>query len=230
MSVDYPHRHSEGLIHRSLSEGGSRGILSIPKKLRSLQSLRSVGMTLLIILLTTPASAEDKKLDDILAENNPPPAGYYSPEFCDFEITFPEKPYTSKRCPSGTGQECYNIHGFMMVYDLTTTVDVTANCAPSTPENYNRYNEAVVKAALNGMVSRANIKNFTISTQNVEETRQGSLLGTGTHGKQDTIYNAQLWVGQNSILTVEAKLIGADHDKADKVFSYILKSMRLRDK
>lgn len=132
------------------------------------------------LFITSPAPADDKDLEEILDENTPLPAGYYSPEFCDFEITFPEKPVTSRRCPEGTGK-CYQISGFTYVYDMQTTVDVTAQCTRSTPKNFTQYNDAVIKAVLNGMVKRANIEQFDINVREVEENkiRQGSLLGTG---------------------------------------------------
>jgi hypothetical protein len=188
-----------------------------------------VVILLAMTLLISPAHAKDKKLDEILEENAPSAAGYYAPDFCDFEITFPEKPHTARRCPQGTNK-CYEIQGYTFVYDLQTTIDVTANCAPSTPANYTRYNEDVIKSVLTGMVKRADIQSFEINTRELETARQGSLLGTGTYGKQERIYNAQIWVGQNSVLTIEAKLVGQSHEKADETFADILASIGVKAK
>lgn len=188
------------------------------------------------LFLAYPTFAEDKKESENTEQEQEqeqtaeqPAEGLYSPDFCDFEITFPEKPQTVRRCPNGS-TTCYTLNGYTYVYDLTTTVDVTAICAPSTPESYKRYNESVIAAALKGMVTRDNIQNAQIDTKDDGDTRQGSVIGTILYGKQDTIYNAQLWVGKNSVLTVEAKLIGASHDKADKTFSDILASIKVKDK
>jgi hypothetical protein len=173
--------------------------------------------------------AQDKKLDEILAESTAKPAGTYAPDFCDFEITFPEKPVLSRRCPqSGTG--CYQLHGYRYVYDMESSIDITAHCAPSSPDNFNRYNSAVVEATLKGMRNNADIDDAEINVVEMEDeqVRQGSLLGTGTYGRQNHIYNAQIWVGQNSILTVEAKLIGPTNEKADQAFSDILKSIQVK--
>ncbi len=153
----------------------------------------------------------------------------YAPEYCDFEITFPDDPYTSKRCPQNISK-CYNITSYTMVYDLTTTVDVSVTCIPSTPENYKRYSERVIKTALNGMVERVGITDYSINTQEREDVHHGALIGTGKYGRQNKIYNAQLWIGQNSIFTVEAKLIGRSHHEADLVFSEILKSIQKKQK
>lgn len=210
-------------------------------------ALRLSGMTIMVLLtlcLSLPAYAEDKKeaaetetaeevktteeakeTEEPEEEEEEDPTTRYAPDICDFEITFPDEPYTSKRCPQGVGK-CYELTGYTMVYDLSTTVDVSVTCVPSTPANYQRYNERVIKAALNGMVGRAGITDFSINTQETENTRQGSLIGTGNYGKQKRIYNAQLWIGQNSVFTMEAKLIGRKHHEADTVFSEILKSIK----
>jgi hypothetical protein len=180
-------------------------------------------------LLIPPAFAKDKKLDEILEENAPTAEGYYSPDFCDFEITFPEKSQTSRRCPKNS-RKCYELQSYTFVYNLKTTIDVTANCTPSTAENYKRYNEKVIRAALKGMVTRANIQSYDINTQEVDNTRQGSLLGTGKYGKQERIYNAQIWVGENSVMTIEAKLIGKNHVQADEAFGDILSSIQVKTK
>lgn len=183
----------------------------------------------MLVMLTLPSHAEEKQLDDILKENNPPPAGLYAPENCDFQITFPESPYKSKRCPQGLGK-CYDLTGYTMVYNLATTLEVNVTCVPSTPANYARYNDRVIRAALKGMVTRANIKDHEINVQESEETRQGSLLGTSKTGRHENIYNAQLWVGQNSIMTVEAKLSGDKNIEADSTFGDIIATIQVKEK
>ena len=199
-------------------------------------SLMLLAMTILCFspaaLAETKEEAEELQaiLDDAAEKikEQQSPITRYAPEHCDFEITFPEEPYTSKRCPEGVGK-CYGLTGYTMVYDLSTTVDVTVTCVPSTPANYNRYNERVIKAALGGMVKRAGINEFKIHTVERENTRQGSLIGSGTYGKQNKIYNAQLWIGQNSVFTMEAKLVGRKHIEADATFSEILKSIQVKE-
>lgn len=168
---------------------------------------------------TVEATKEEEIIED--------PSVRYAPDYCDFEITFPDDPYTSKRCPEGTGK-CYDLTGYTMVYDLSTTVEVSVTCIPSSPANYNRYNDRVIKAALNGMVERAGVTNFNINTKEYDDMRQGSLIGTGKYGRQKRVYNAQLWIGQNSVFTVEAKLTGRSHREADTVFGNILDSIKVK--
>lgn len=155
--------------------------------------------------------------------------GYYSPDYCDFEITFPEKPYLAQKCLPD-GKTCYNLYSYTMVYDLHTTVDVSVTCNKSSPAEFKRYNEGVMKAALTGMIAERNLDNHTISYREDKVTRSASLSGTGTTGSQPKIYTSQIWVGQNSVFTVQAELVGGEHKDADTTFSQILQSAKIKHK
>lgn len=192
-----------------------------------------------IVLLAMPAlAAEEAKPDapktqEVATEAAPPETptenpGRLAPDFCDFEITFPEKPYLAQKClPDGS--KCYNLHSYTMVYDLQTTVDVSVTCNPSNPAEFKRYNEAVMKAALTGMISQRDLDQHQIQYREDKVTRSASLSGTGKTGAQDKIFTAQIWAGQNSLFTVQAELIGGQHEQADAVFSAILKSIKLKE-
>ncbi len=191
---------------------------------------RTVFLLLAMTLFMSSTYANDEELKEILAENAPPPAGYYSPEFCEFEMTFPEQPITLRSCANGNS-DCFNLQSFTYVYDMQTTLEVTAQCTKSTPESYGQYSETVIKTVLNGMVKRANVNEFELNVQEMEDqkTRQGSLLGTGRSNGQDKIYNAQIWIGQNSIMTIEGHTIGLSNEKADEAFADILASVGVKN-
>ena len=196
--------------------------------------MRFLLTLLALIIFISPAFAEDAEeitIDEIVEETAEETEEVedtsvrYAPKTCDFEITFPEEPYLSKRCPPNV-KKCYQITGYTMVYDMATTVDFSVTCVPSKPVNYDRYNDRAIKAVLDSMVKRAEVSEYSIDTQESNGYRQGSLIGTGKYGRQNRIYNAQLWVGQNSVMTIEAKLTGPSHPKADEVFSEILSSIQ----
>ncbi len=201
-------------------------------------SLWIASLTLAMTLLTFPTYAKDKKekvtseqknLIDILEESAlPEGAVKYAPEGCDFEITFPSAPYKTKRCADNSNKNCTDFTSYTMVYDVTATVEINATCVPSTPEQYKSYTEKVIGLALKGMVERSDISEHQINTREDNDIRQGSLLGSAKRGKQNSIYNAQLWVGQNSVMTVESRLIGPFHAEADTTFSEILNSIQKR--
>lgn len=204
-------------------------------------------LLLLLLLFSFPAQAQDAAMDVIdelkaaekfeqeqkeFLENNeaqqeeekPETSFRFAPDFCDFEITFPEEPYTSRRCPEGVGK-CYQLKGYTMVYDLRTTVDVSVTCVPSSPAQFERYNEPVMKAALTGMIRRAGVEDYDIVYQDEETFRHASLSGQAGSGRQSKLFTAQLWSGQNSLMTVEAKITGSSHPEADATFSEILRSL-----
>ena len=176
-------------------------------------------------------TSDDKKTEKEAEIKDKIKEGLYAPDFCDFSVTFPEKPFSSRKCPQGQSRnsgQCFDKVTYTMVYDLATTVDITVSCIPSTPDKYDRYSERVIKTALRGMINRTNISDPTINVRTLEEqqVRQGSVIGAGVGGRQSKIYNAQLWVGQNSVFTIEAQLIGPSHHEADAVFGDILGSIQ----
>lgn len=217
----------------------SRGILLSTYMKRSLRvasiCLAMVGMT--ILFDGTSFAADENKAEVAVVEKPAAdakkeepakdPVGRFAPDFCDFEMTFPESPLATNRClPTG---ECYTLHSYTMVYDLQTTVDISVNCTPSTPANYARYTKGVMKAALAGMIQDRNLETHDINYAEEKTTKSAALSGTGKTGAQNKIYTAQLWVGQNSVFTVQAELIGDAHDKADESFGNILKSLKTKE-
>lgn len=200
-------------------------------------ALRLSGMTILLVFLSLSVSAvaEDapapeeqaaqaQQTEPAAGKEGPSPAFRYAPDFCDFEISFPEAPFKTKRCPQGPGS-CYELTSYTMVYDLRTTVDISVTCNPSTQESFEHYTEQVMRAALEGMVTRKSIEEYKIGFIDEGTVRQATLTGTGTIGRQSKIYTAQLWSGPHSLLTVQAELVGSAHEQADKVFGDILRSI-----
>ncbi|HEU4837840.1 MAG TPA: hypothetical protein VFS88_00345 [Micavibrio sp.] len=152
----------------------------------------------------------------------------FAPDFCDFEITLPEEPAVMQKCLGDSG--CFDVHSYTMVYDLQTTVDVSVTCNPSTPASFDKYNEAVMRAALAGMVENRNLETHEVRfmEDHKTKTKSAALSGTGTTGRQEKIYTAQLWIGQNSVFTIQAELVGGAHEVADKSFSEILSSIKTK--
>jgi len=196
---------------------------------------------LFALLLLSPihAIAQEQETTDPIAavleefqDKNQEPAEdtsvRFAPDFCDFEITFPDEPYTSRRCPEGANGKCYRLTSYTMVYDLSTTVEVSVTCVPSNEQKFERYNESIMRAALNGMVKRAGIDNYDIGYTEKPSYKQASLNGSGGIGSQQKIYTAQLWSGPHSVFTLEASLTGRSHPEADAAFRDILKTVHLK--
>ncbi len=152
-----------------------------------------------------------------------------APANCDFEVSFPGQPYSSRRCPDGTNGKCYDLTRYTMVYEMSTTVDVRFSCNPMTQTQYDQYSEDVTRMALNGMAARNNVTESTTNFTQENDVKRTTLSGSGTSGRQNKIYIAQLWLSPRSILTLEAELIGEEHGTADAVFSDILKSVKVKE-
>lgn len=192
----------------------------------------------LMMVCSVPAYAEDKKTEEQPAEEAPAKTEAkkeddksfrYAPDFCDFEVTFPETPATMKKCLPDN--DCFDVSSYTMVYDLQTTVDVSVTCNPSTPEAFESYNQAVMKAALAGMVESKNLSSHEVRFDEIKEenVKSAAITGTGSTGRQEKIYTAQLWIGPNSVFTIQAELIGSAHEKADKSFGEILSSIKTKE-
>lgn len=203
---------------------------------------------LLALLLTMTAplpahsedtKAEESKSDDVKAEKEEDGkdtsadvkkegnASRFAPDFCDFEITFPEAPIVQKKCIPGG---CFDVNSYTMVYDLQTTVDITVTCNPSTPDAYEQYNEAVMKAALAGMIENKNLTSHEVRYQTLKDqkVKNAALTGAGMTGRSEKIYSGQLWIGPNSVFTIQAELIGSAHVDADESFRDILSSIKTK--
>lgn len=183
---------------------------------------------LAMTILVAPVCAEEAKPEEKAAEAVPPVnPGRFAPDFCDFEITFPEAPAIAKKCVPGN--QCYDVHSYTMVYDLQTTVDVSVTCNPSTPAAYDKYTQGVMKAALAGMVEERSLTDYDMDFDQQENFKSASISGTGTTGQNGKIYTAQLWIGKNSVFTVQAELVGTAHPKGDGVFRDILASIKTKE-
>lgn len=141
------------------------------------------------------AAKTDKKKEDDKSYR-------FAPDFCDFEVTLPEEPAIMKKCLPDN--DCFDVSSYTMVYDLQTTVDVSVTCNPSTPDAYENYNQAVMKAALAGMVESKNLSSHEMRFDESKEDniKSAAITGTGTTGRQEKIYTAQLWIGPNSVFTI----------------------------
>lgn len=178
--------------------------------------------------------AEDDEApeDDMHAED---PAHTLDMPHCAFTATFPEQPYTTKRCTQpkaqdlSGGRECYDVATYTQVYDMTTTVSISMSCNQSSKHAYEQYDEGVMRAVLEGMAGRNALNDTSIGYKDLGDVHMAALSGTGQTGRQHQIYIAQLWVSEGSILSVEAQLIGEGRPDADKTFTEILRSIHIKE-
>lgn len=181
--------------------------------------LRKFAFTALMLLLSAPALAGEAP-----AKDSKTPATY-SPPHCDFSVTFPSSPYTTRKCDEADEKKCYDMTSYTKVYDMASTVNFRVICNPIDDSVYKHYSAEVMEATLRAMTNRTVLQTFDTTYRTEDNYKQAALIGEGKSGMLPTIYIAQLWIGHGSALSVEVEMIGEAHDDADKLLSDVLRSV-----
>lgn len=152
----------------------------------------------------------------------------YSPQPCEFSVAFPEEPTSEHSCDA-PGNQCYERASFTQVFNLGTTVSIKATCNPINEDIRARYSEDVIKATLQAMT-----KDKIVETYEMNVIDQGShiiagLIGEGRIGLTESMYLAQIWIGEQSALSLEAEIIGDANPEADLLFQQILQSIHHKE-
>lgn len=151
----------------------------------------------------------------------------YTPEDCDFRMTFPEKPLYETRCNPENPLQCYQVANFNRVYALDSSVRITATCNPAEEKMLERYSGEVMEFTLEAMAKDA-VSDYQTSFADHGNAKEAILLGArNMQDGTEKIYMAQLWIGKTSILTVEAEVTGGESQDSDSLFINIMKSIRL---
>lgn len=151
----------------------------------------------------------------------------YSPENCEFQITFPGEPHTTRRCHPDRPERCELVTGFTKVYDLAVTMNFYVTCKDITPETARSYDRELMRTVLIGMAGQARLEEFETAFDDSEDIRRGSILAAGRspNNYNDMLYMGQIWVGEHSMMTVEGELIGDPYEQTDEDFARILRSV-----
>lgn len=150
----------------------------------------------------------------------------YAPDYCDFSATFPEEPYITNQCEDPNNKDtCFNLISYTKVYGLSSTVRAEIICNPGSPELFEKFSTEVMEATVREMTQETVSEAYEVKSREEEQYRHASLFGKGQKGLDETIYIAQLWVSKNSVMSVEAEMIGAQDDEADALFANILSNI-----
>lgn len=155
----------------------------------------------------------------------------YSPEPCEFTAGFPQEPYITERCDGGeSGDECYNQVSYTATFGLSATVDVKVICNAVDRGIKDKYNKNIMIKTLQAMSGESVENQYEVNYDEDEKGRfkTASLVGEILVGMSPGIYMAQMWIGEESAMTVEAQLIGDPIESADAMFRDILRSIRYK--
>ncbi len=176
----------------------------------------TLGMTILMVmaLFSAPALAEPYT---------------YSPEGCEFTITFPSEPFTGRKCNPDNPDQCHDVVTFTKVFDVTASLNLSVICNPAEENMYERYSGDVMKTTLIAMAGRDKLEESETGFNEQPEFKMAYILGYGKKAGQDLIYNGQLWIGKKSVFSLEADIAGDYVDGADTMFAQILQSVTLKN-
>ncbi len=153
----------------------------------------------------------------------------YSPEGCEFTITFPSAPYETKKCNPDDPKQCHNVVTFTKVFDLSATLNLSVVCNPAEKDMFERYSGDVMKTTLIAMAGRGKLEEFETGYDEKPGVKMANLLGYGKKSDQDLIYNGQLWIGKKSMFSLEADITGDYVTGADEMFAQILQSVTFKE-
>lgn len=150
----------------------------------------------------------------------------YAPEGCEFIITFPEEPSSARACNPEDAKDCYMVGQFMRIYAMDSALRISSTCNRAEDGMLERYSGEVMEFTLKSM-SRNKTDDPQTGYNDLGFAKQAILLGgrIGEDGSEN-VYMAQIWIGKDSVMTVEGEVTGADNPEADQLFSTIMGSIR----
>ena len=150
----------------------------------------------------------------------------YSPDYCEFTITFPEKPQIDRMCEKPETQErCYDNVQFTNTFGLDATVDFKVICNAIDEDIRSRYSDQVIGATLETMTEGNVVEKFETNIHEGDGFKLAGIVGRGQKGMMETMYIAQLWIGSTSAMSLQAEMSGQQSKEADKMFTDILQSV-----
>lgn len=191
-------------------------------------------LALLTLIIAMPAYAQDQAAQAPTAPPQPQTeieprkldTPNYSPDYCQFTVTFPTEPYMTQKCDDpNDANTCFNLISYTQVFDLDTTVRFEIICNPANPAMYDQFSEKVMEDTVAAMVKDTVIETYNISSQQQEKYRHTGLVGLARKGLDESLLITQLWVADKSIMSVQAEISGVQRDDADQLFADVLNTI-----
>lgn len=179
---------------------------------RTLQRLAAfAGVT--FMLLAFPARAEEF---------------VYSPEGCEFRMVFPDEPHAVRRCHPQFADKCELMTGYTKVFDLNATINFYVSCKPAPQDYRKQFTKDLMQTTLLARPGVDKLEVYNMDYQDTADGVVGVLLGAGptASGNDPMVYVAQLMIGNTSVFSLEAELIGQQIVDVDKSFADILRSLQ----
>lgn len=151
----------------------------------------------------------------------------YAPKDCEFQTTFPEKPFIETKCI--TQADCTEIVTFTKAVGAASSTNFRVTCNPAPAADIEKYTPAILEETLKKMTKTAGLEPYDTRSSAEKGYKQASTLSLSERDGKPLIYNGQIWVGKSSIFTVEAEMLGEKNDVVQKTFADILRNTFPKD-
>ncbi len=153
----------------------------------------------------------------------------YGPDNCEFQITFPEKPFIEKRCGQSVA-DCTEVATYTKAIGTTSSTNFRVTCNPLSAAEVEKYSTAIIEETLKQLVKSNNLVPYDSQSSEEDGYKSSSTISLSQRDGKPLIYNAQIWIGKKSMFTIEAEMLGDANDDIQSTFANILKKTYPKDK
>ena len=148
----------------------------------------------------------------------------YAPASCEFQIIFPEKFFKAQKCDNENN--CYDVISFALK-DKDSNVDFRVTCLPKTNDEIKILRSSDLKAAVRDLAVSSGLRPMGDDVATMPDNVISAVaIALGFRGTAETIYTGQLWVGDKSLMTLEAEMRGPPNKKIETIYTKILESVK----
>jgi len=152
----------------------------------------------------------------------------YAPESCEFQITFPEKPFIEKKCGSNV-KDCAEIVSYTKTMGGNSSTNFRVTCTSLSLSDAKKYTPEIIEETLKQLAKSNNLIPYDAQSFEKDGYRNSSTISLSERDGKPLIYNGQIWVGKTSMLTIEAELLGEQNNVTEKTFADILRGAHPKD-
>ena len=153
----------------------------------------------------------------------------YAPETCEFQITFPEKPFIEKKC-AADGKECSEIVTYTKAIGAEASTNFRISCNPISSTDMEKYTPSILEETLKQMSKSSGLQPYDTRSDEKDGYKSASSLSLSERDGKGLIHNGQIWAGKKSLFTMESEMIGTQNDEIEKIFVGIMKSAYPKDR
>jgi hypothetical protein len=153
----------------------------------------------------------------------------YGPDNCEFQITFPEKPFIEKKCGQSV-TDCAEVATYTKAVGTDSSTNFRVSCNPLSAAEVEKYTTDIIQETLNQLVKSNNLTPYNSQTSDKDGYKSASTISLSERDGKPLIYNGQIWIGKKSMFTVEAEMLGSKNEDVEKAFVSIMRNTYPKDK